>query len=605
MEQFDVYIRSFKQEGEETPELGLVRVFRLHPVRAVEFVQSIPRVVKRRLPRDDAERYAETLRQIGAEVELRASPIAPQRVLVVGPADEERPPDPNESGRTLTLPPPASEAEQAAARPNAFSPRQSTAATMVAMVAPIAPPPSAAAKRAVSQPLAGPAQPPPQATVPLGTSGLPPALAPDAYSSAVARSSATAETQPGFVLPIPAAAPRLSNAQDLVPIPPPRLPADLAPYPSIDLAPLPRAPAHVASYDPPPPAVSERPGAGWLELDRSPARPISAPPPSAADGTASPSLRPSDRAPWVVEEPLFRKGEVEQKAVAPEERASQRPDERPLEIDNAALRPAAIQPAPLPNLQRNSAERVSAVGAIAAPVVAARRSLDPGNVAPRRTSMDPPAGARAQHPAMIGRRSSEPGRNTSGQPVAHAVGLDRMAAAKSQQTWDLPPEIHSAIRYSFRIGLGVLILLATSGVRSCAIGDVNKALAGWSSSPLPSSAPSVNAQDGNTRPGADGAAAWCTSDLHQFANGDKDVVRGLIQRLNASGAGVEVGGIVRSGPVSVATELHVSLPMDRERRHEIYETLRAFHTATFHIDPGSRDDGDPFGGKTTITVDLG
>ena len=107
MDEFDIYIRRFLA-GSESAAAGLQRVFGLDERRAFEFVQSLPRVVKRHVSGEQVARYERVLREIGAEFELRRSAIRPLQVIAVqgAPAAVRTEPDPEQHGSTLTLPPP-------------------------------------------------------------------------------------------------------------------------------------------------------------------------------------------------------------------------------------------------------------------------------------------------------------------------------------------------------------------------------------------------------------------------------------------------------------------------------------------------------------------
>ena len=78
------------------------------------------------------------------------------------------------------------------------------------------------------------------------------------------------------------------------------------------------------------------------------------------------------------------------------------------------------------------------------------------------------------------------------------------------------------------------------------------------------------------------ASEWMRSDLHQFTNGDKDRVRGLVDRLKAAGATeVYVGAISDMGVTKVAGELLVLMPDDASRRAAVAAVHEAFMRSTF------------------------
>lgn len=448
-EQLDIYIRSFAPRAGESPEVGLVRLFRLHPLRAAELVQSVPRVVKRRLPRLQAERYAVALRDIGAEVELRASPIQPQRIIAVASApaakDEH---DPSESGKTLTLPPPATEvtAEQ-------------------------------------------PSEPPSR-------------------------------------------------------------------------EPLTAPPAPVASHD------TAALGSGWAELDRRPVlaseRPAVAEAPAVAPPVAPPVALAA--APELAAAPAFV-------AVLPSESIA-------LSAGEAAL---SQEIAPLELDVARIAAQTSHVGS-------ARGRVDHDDSGPARAAVQV---------AAVGHRGFAP------RTQAHHAG-----------------PIGVPLRLTLQFLLAVGAYLAITNVRDCRGRDeVRQALAAWGDA-APSAASADSAAD-PSQPGrpAQGesderapastgnaddkdALEFCASELHQFSSGDKDVVRGLIERLIAAGARVRVGGVLHSGLVMIASELRIALPLDLAKRRTVYELLRAFRTATWHMDPGESKQSDPFNGKREIVLEL-
>ncbi len=72
MDQFDVYVAGFEVE-EARAARGLMQVFGMSEAAARIFVSSVPRVAKRRLAKDTAERYVRALRSIGAIIDLHPS----------------------------------------------------------------------------------------------------------------------------------------------------------------------------------------------------------------------------------------------------------------------------------------------------------------------------------------------------------------------------------------------------------------------------------------------------------------------------------------------------------------------------------------------------
>jgi hypothetical protein len=78
------------------------------------------------------------------------------------------------------------------------------------------------------------------------------------------------------------------------------------------------------------------------------------------------------------------------------------------------------------------------------------------------------------------------------------------------------------------------------------------------------------------------AAQWLEPELHQVNGGDKDRVRGLVQRFIMTGAvGVHVGHISHSGALQIAGELIVELPDDAAGRKAVLAEYQRFLEATF------------------------
>src|SRR4051812_21431163 len=72
MEHFDVYVAGF-EVSEDRAIRGLMRVFGMSDAAARIFVSSLPRMGKRRLTPDAADRYLRALRTIGAIAQCRPS----------------------------------------------------------------------------------------------------------------------------------------------------------------------------------------------------------------------------------------------------------------------------------------------------------------------------------------------------------------------------------------------------------------------------------------------------------------------------------------------------------------------------------------------------
>jgi hypothetical protein len=92
MDLFDVYVLRF-DVNEERATRGLMQVFGLSEAASRIFVHSVPRVGKRNVPTDSAERYVRALHAVGAVVECRRSGTGPLR-------------DSANRGQAMSLPPP-------------------------------------------------------------------------------------------------------------------------------------------------------------------------------------------------------------------------------------------------------------------------------------------------------------------------------------------------------------------------------------------------------------------------------------------------------------------------------------------------------------------
>jgi hypothetical protein len=103
MERFDVYVLRF-DVNEERATRGLMQVFGLSEAAARIFVHSVPRVGKRELATDTAERYVRALHALGAVVECRRSGASP-----LG--------DTSNRIQPMSLPPPTTSQYPGASRP--------------------------------------------------------------------------------------------------------------------------------------------------------------------------------------------------------------------------------------------------------------------------------------------------------------------------------------------------------------------------------------------------------------------------------------------------------------------------------------------------------
>lgn len=560
-EQLDIYVRGFGQAGDESPAEGLVRVFGLKPERAAELVASLPRVVKRRLSRAQAERYQGALVEIGAEVELRASPILPQRIIAVAGAEKDDTFDPNESGQTLTLPPPAPPSNDAHAGTRKARP----AVMQSTVVLKAAPPPAAVA-----------AEPEPQA----GEA----ALAAPADVQAISLPPSVATVQ---IAPSPAAAVEPSVA--------PTMPLTSA-WAELDRTPV----ARRAAFEAPLPLSSSSTAqiGSPLAVDEAPppsAQPAPAEPPQPAPDAVNEGKKKDGRPDWLVDDAGYR-DDVLSGLGWGNGSAGPVPSTPPLMLDVRAIAAAkALPPAEAP------LELAALPAAAPAPPTAAIELAVPVAAAAADAHA---AGARSRGEVALG-------------PVPRKVATAHVAVGPR----DYVPEkgrglttlFDAPLRVAFQLVLALLVFFFAAQARDCrGRGQVREAVAAWSdetSSATASSGASKDAEPSEPSPVRAGprgqdARAFCESELNQFASGDKDVVRGLIDSLLGTGAKVTVGGIMKSGLVSIASELHIVLPTDVAKRRAVYEILRSFRASAWHMDPGEATEGDPFNGKAEIVFEL-
>lgn len=264
------------------------------PEQARDFVESVPRIVKRRVPASQVEHYEAALRELGAVVELRRSPIQPARIIAIAgapalPASGFA----RENGRTLALPelPPAPEL---AAEELTDWVEVESAQALAPVAVPVPPPPPAPTPVPAPRPASAPASAPARPSRPT----------PEEVALRIPEvlfSSSSMATQPGFVLPVsaagwpPSAAPAAAPRSE----PPPAFAWQAAPALELDDAavqkPRPGTAAAAAAN-----AHAERvlssAGAQGLDL---PVQPKSIPPAMRAASAASseraprPSARPS------------------------------------------------------------------------------------------------------------------------------------------------------------------------------------------------------------------------------------------------------------------------------------------------------------------------
>jgi phospholipase/lecithinase/hemolysin len=125
--------------------------------------------------------------------------------------------------------------------------------------------------------------------------------------------------------------------------------------------------------------------------------------------------------------------------------------------------------------------------------------------------------------------------------------------------------------------------------------DIEQALARWEMRPSAHAGSSPRSST-TASPEALGplASEWLRSDLHQVAGGDKDRVRGFVQRLEAAGAiTIHVGTITDLGMTRIAGELLVVLHTEATRRAAVLEVHQSMLRATYgQFAPQSQAEGE-------------
>jgi hypothetical protein len=289
VDEFDIYIRGFIARASEPPDAGLQRVFGIDRDRARELIRSLPRVVKRHVQADELARYEQALRELGADFELRRSPIRPAQIIAVRGQEPQADAAREQHGSTLTLPPPKVESAQA----------QSSGSTQ------------RAAGRRFAQTVVGSAE---QARAAASTLEAPP-LDPDYDADDVILDP----VKPAQALPSRAAFDAATLPAALPAVPAPARYADLAParppaqqYGGFDSAPLPASPA--AQVVATAPAPSPQAVGAWNSGDAW--APVEPAPGTIGAGTGElpapwevPGLRLDGRPGWLVEGPLVHQAD--------------------------------------------------------------------------------------------------------------------------------------------------------------------------------------------------------------------------------------------------------------------------------------------------------
>lgn len=531
MERFDIYLRGFT--GSEPAELGLQRAFGIDRKRAAELVRALPRVVKRDVPSDQAARYERALASLGADFELRRSPIRPQPMISVSgggtaPSDDLELPGPGWS-----QPPPPQLQPQPQPQPVVAQPARSLGATWSESRPPPRGPESAE-HAPWSAPVLSRAPAPETVAFAAGRDGAsahgralmgtlreaqPPAAAARAAAPPLHVGAATLpESQPP-----PPYRPPAADAARFTAEPPPLMPL-ATDAPPLSLAPLAMAPAPSAA----PHSAQAGLSAAWapIPLDDLKPAPVGGPPAAWRAGALDVDLRSG----YVLDaQDGFEQG-----------RRASAPAGGPDPFDPPpSLAPVARKP-----------QRAPDPGAFAVPWTGT-------SSAEVRESRAAPA-ARAQPPAAVGL--------VAGRELAHEA------------------EPSPFLRWLIRAGMGLSLFVIVTTARHCRAIEtgVDDALARWGQ-PV-EGAPGAAAGARQTVPGAIGppALAWLASDLHIVSNGDKDRIVGLAQRLEHAGAaGVYVGAISSTGMVQIAGELIVQLPADPDRRKAVLEVHDKFLAAAF------------------------
>ncbi len=99
---YDVWVMSFSPDAGD-PVPGLMRTFRLDEEKARELEQTVPRIVKRRVPKAKGEKIARALRKLGGEVMVRPARMSSGMMEAVT-ASEPPPPKPRAPAMSILAP---------------------------------------------------------------------------------------------------------------------------------------------------------------------------------------------------------------------------------------------------------------------------------------------------------------------------------------------------------------------------------------------------------------------------------------------------------------------------------------------------------------------
>lgn len=99
---YDVWVMGFSPDAGD-PVPGLMRTFRLEEAKARELEQTVPRIVKRRVPKAKGEKIARALRKLGGEVMVRPARMSSGMMEAVS-TSEPPPPKPRAPAMSILAP---------------------------------------------------------------------------------------------------------------------------------------------------------------------------------------------------------------------------------------------------------------------------------------------------------------------------------------------------------------------------------------------------------------------------------------------------------------------------------------------------------------------
>jgi hypothetical protein len=611
---FDIYIRGFGP-GKEPGAQRLARAFGLPLARAEELVRSLPRTVKRGVPQAQIERYARLLDEIGADCELRPSPLAPAQVIAIGSAGNTLADALEQDGSMMTLPPPA---EGEAAWPAVPVEPFRSEMTVVGS-ADTSHRPADIEDEPLRSPYPGSTwlegrSPAPGARGPNDTivesqppgahaSSAPPAPARAPAPAPLPRFDSSGQRAPdGRVMQMHAPTVRSFNTltEQAAPTPSATLDRD-QPWPSAPAAAQPPYAPRGRPVERTHPQASPAPSHAQPERDAPAAFPEVAPPsypvvasmpaPVLPPGLAPPSMFPPPVAATSAASPLSQAWA----GIAPAAASGTVPGASPAAELETSYAPGDATPGPVAAAQ--SAFELPLYGREEYALLAAQ-GQDAGHGAGVR-GLDPPV-VYAPGLALGSGRPPPP----SGLPPGTALHGTVRASTRPAPI-GVPvreTELPAALRWAVRIGMGLALFLIVGTLRQCRAvnDDVEQALARWEVRPSAQGGSlerSAAAHAGAAMPRialGPVASEWLKADLHQVASGDKDHARGLVERFKAAGAvEVFVGTISDLGMTKVAGELLVQLPADTARWPAVLEVHQHMLRVTFGgMAPPSRPDGD-------------